>query len=76
MSDNCRVRLAVIQALEHHFGSTDIDCFASAANAICLHFNSYFTEPGCKSPDMFSAAFFEIRIFRNLEVSKYFDGHI
>ena len=35
MSDNCRVRLTVIQALEHHFGLIDIDRFAMAANAIC-----------------------------------------
>ena len=54
MSDNCHVRLAVIQALEHHFGHIDIDHFATAANAICVHFNSYFAEPGCKVPDTFA----------------------
>ena len=53
MSDNCRVRLAVIQALEHHFGPVDTDHFATAANAICQRFNSYFAGPGCKAPDMF-----------------------
>ena len=54
MSDNCRVRPTVIQALEHHFGLIDIDCFATAANAICKRFNSYFTEPGCEAPDAFA----------------------
>ena len=54
MSDNCRVRPTVIQALEHHFGLIDIDRFAMAANAICKRFNSYFTEPGCEAPDAFA----------------------
>ena len=35
MSDNCHVRPAVIQALEHHFGPINIDHFATAANVIC-----------------------------------------
>ena len=35
MSDNCHVRLTVIQALEHHFGPIDIDHFTMVANAIC-----------------------------------------
>ena len=54
MSDNCCVRPAVIQALEHHFGHIDIDRFTTVANAICVHFNSYFAEPGCKVPDAFA----------------------
>ena len=35
MSNSCRVRPAVIQALEHPFGPIDIDHFATVANAIC-----------------------------------------
>ena len=54
MSDNCRVRPTVIQALEHHFGLIDIDHFAMAANAIYKQFNNYFMEPSCKAPDMFA----------------------
>lgn len=34
MLDNCRVRPAVVQALENHFGLINIDRFATAANAI------------------------------------------
>ena len=54
MSDNCLVRPAVIQTLEHHFGPIDIERFATVANAICQQFNSYFVEPGCKAPDGFA----------------------
>ena len=54
MSDNCRVRPAVIQALKHHFGHIDIDCFAALANALCIRFNSYFAEPGFEAPDTFA----------------------
>ena len=54
MSDNFCVRPAVIQALEHHFGHIDIDRFATVENAICVRFNSYFAEPGCKAPDVFA----------------------
>ena len=54
LTDNCRVRPEVLQALEHHFGEIEIDHFAMAANAICQCFNSYFTEPGCKAPDAFT----------------------
>ena len=54
MSDNCRVRPTVIQALEHHFGLINIDRFATAVNEICKQFNSYFTEPGCEAPDAFA----------------------
>ena len=54
MSDNCRVRPAVIQALKHHFRPIYIDYFATVANAICQRFNSYFAELGCKAPDAFA----------------------
>ena len=35
MSDNCRVRPAVIQAIKHHFGPINIDHFATAVNVTC-----------------------------------------
>ena len=54
MSDNCRVQPALIQALEHHFGPFNIDRSATAANALCQQFNSYFAEPGCEAPDAFA----------------------
>ena len=54
MTDNCRIRPVVMQAFVQHFGPIAVDRFATAANAVCPTFNSYFWEPGCAAVDAFA----------------------
>ena len=54
LADNCRIWPSVMQAIAAHFGTTAVGHFATIANYVCPHFNSYFWEPGCKATDAFT----------------------
>ena len=54
MQDNITINPAVITYLQVSFGTINIDRFATAANKVVPHFNSYFYEPGCSGTDAFA----------------------
>ena len=51
--DNYRILLSVMQAIAEHFRTPTVDHFATTANHVCPHFNSYFWEPGYEAMDTF-----------------------
>ena len=46
--------MAGIAAFARHFGVLSMDRFATAANAVCPKFTSYFRELGCTGVDAFA----------------------